>query len=143
MDNYMKLQFTSLSLNEPFARNAVAAFCASKDPSLTVINDIKTAVSEAVTNCIVHAYKQNKGQISIECEIIGDVLHIKICDFGQGIEDVSKAIEPFYTTGPDDERSGMGFTIMQTFMSSFKLESELGKGTTVFMTKNLSEEKAV
>lgn len=131
----MKLEFLSVSENEPFARNTVAAFCLTLNPTLDELSDIKTAVSEAVTNCIVHAYKGENGMITIECETDGNTLHIQITDKGSGIEDVTRALEPFYTTLSDEERSGMGFTIMQTFMNDFRVKSEKGKGTTVCMSK--------
>ena len=135
MNNRMTLELPSLSANGPFARDTVAAFCAQLDPSLDELSDVKTAVSEAVTNCIVHAYAGGEGSICIECEAEGDTLHIEISDSGRGIEDVARAVEPFFTTLADEERSGMGFTIMQTFMTTFKVESAAGKGTTVTMTK--------
>lgn len=143
MDNYMKLEIAAISKNEGFARSAVAAFALELNPSLAELSDVKTAVSEAVTNSVVHAYKQkdDERKILIECEIekaeTGGVLHIRVTDFGVGIEDVEKAVAPFFTTMADDERSGMGFTIMQTFMDDFSLESELGKGTTVRMRKRI------
>ena len=138
MKNYLKLEFPALSENEPFARGTVAAFCVRLNPSLDELSDVKTAVSEAVTNCIVHAYAGGEGNICIECEAEDDTLHIKISDRGRGIEDVARAVEPFFTTLGDEERSGMGFTIMQTFMTTFKVESKLGGGTTVTMTKRFA-----
>lgn len=135
MKNYLKLEFPALSENEPFARGTVAAFCVRLNPSLDELSDVKTAVSEAVTNCIVHAYAGGEGSICIECEAEDDTLHIKISDRGRGIEDVKRALEPFYTTSEGEERSGMGFTIMQTFMSDFGIESEVGRGTRVRMSK--------
>lgn len=135
MKNHMKLEFVALSENEPFARGAVAAFCLGLNPTLDELSDVKTAVSEAVTNCIVHAYRGRTGNVTIECETDGNVLHIKISDNGRGIDDVKKALEPFYTTLEDEERSGMGFTIMQTFMTDFRLESAKGVGTSVLMSK--------
>lgn len=138
MKNYLKLEFPALSENEPFARGTVAAFCVRLNPSLDELSDVKTAVSEAVTNCIVHAYAGGEGSICIECEAEDDTLHIKISDRGRGIEDVARAVEPFFTTLGDEERSGMGFTIMQTFMTTFKVESKLGGGTTVTMTKRFA-----
>ena len=147
MTNYMKLEIAAHSVNEAFARSAVAAFALPLGPSLSELSDIKTAVSEAVTNSIVHAYRKQKGEgkIQIECktqtnENGGGVLHITITDYGCGITDVEKAILPFYTTLADDERSGMGFTIMQTFMSEFSVESTQGKGTKVVMTKIIEGE---
>lgn len=142
MKNYMKLEIPALSENEPFARSAVAAFCVRLNPSLDELSDVKTAVSEAVTNCIVHAYGGNGGMICIECEAEGQTLHIQISDSGKGIEDVAKAVEPFYTTLGDEERSGMGFTIMQTFMTTFGLRSAPGEGTTVCMSKRFGGSQA-
>ena len=126
--------------NQAFARDAVAAFCVDLNPSLSVLSDIKTAVSEAVTNCTVHAYRDAPGMITVECEIEDASLHIKVSDTGRGIDDVEKAVQPFFTTLPDVERSGMGFTIMQTFMDEFKVDSVRGEGTVVYMTKQLNPE---
>jgi stage II sporulation protein AB (anti-sigma F factor) len=148
MNNYMKLEISAIGANESFARSTVAAFALSLDPSLSELSDIKTAVSEAVTNCIVHAYGRKKDNsadapILIECETIpsldgdGGVLHISVTDRGCGIDDVDKAMQPFYTTLKDDERSGMGFTVMQAFMSELIVTSEKGKGTSVRMTKKI------
>ena len=133
--NYLKLQFDSLPQNQGFARDAVAAFCLELNPTLSDLSDVKTAVSEAVTNCTVHAYKGNLGMICVECEIEDNSLHIQVSDTGKGIPDVDKAVQPFYTTLPDDERSGMGFTIMQTFMDEFRVNSVQGEGTVVYMVK--------
>ena len=147
MDNYMKLEIVAMGENEGFARSAVAAFALCLNPSLSELSDIKTAVSEAVTNCVVHAYKKvGEGKILIECvakqsEGVGK-LHIKITDFGCGIEDTDKVVMPFYTSLPDEERSGMGFTIMQAFMDEFALLSEKEKGTTVQMLKKIGVEFA-
>lgn len=138
--NYLKLQFYSLARNQAFARDAVAAFCLELNPTLSALSDVKTAVSEAVTNCTVHAYKGNLGLITVECEIEDRALHIKVIDTGRGIDDIERAVQPFYTTLPDDERSGMGFTIMQTFMDEFKLNSIKGEGTVVYMTKRFDAE---
>ena len=140
MENYMKLSLLAIGENECFARNAVAAFALYLNPTLSELSDIKTAVSEAVTNCIVHAYEKDaQGEIVIECkaEKENNLLHISVADNGLGIEDVEKAVLPFYTTLENDERSGMGFTIMQTFMSEFLLKSEKGKGTVVEMSKKI------
>ncbi len=138
--NYLKLSFYSLACNEGFARDAVAAFCVPSNPTLSILSDIKTAVSEAVTNCIVHAYRDKVGIISVECTLSEDSVHIIIKDSGRGIEDVEKALQPFYTTQQNDERSGMGFTIMQTFMDDFSIQSAPDKGTVVAMTKQLKTE---
>ena len=145
MENYMKLEISARGENEGFARSAVAAFALPLNPSLTELSDIKTAVSEAVTNCIVHAYANDKnGRIVIECRTTttehGGVLHIEIRDFGCGIEDVEQAVQPFYTTLSSDERSGMGFTIMQTFMDEFSLTSTHGVGTSVKMLRRIGRE---
>ena len=138
--NYLKLQFYSLPRNQAFARDAVAAFCLELNPSLSDLSDVKTAVSEAVTNCTVHAYKGNLGLVTIECEIEENSLHIKVSDTGNGIADINQAIQPFYTSAPSDERSGMGFTIMQTFMDEFKVNSIQGEGTVVYMSKSFKAE---
>ena len=144
MTNYMKLEIAAIGENESFARSAVAAFALPLNPTLNELSDLKTAVSEAVTNCIVHAYERGGEQdkIIIECqtqsEEQGGILHIKITDFGCGIDDVEKAVLPFYTTQASKERSGMGFTIMQTFMTGFTLKSERGKGTVVSMSKRFA-----
>ncbi len=139
-NNYLKMQFYSLARNQGFARDAVAAFCLELNPTLSELSDVKTAVSEAVTNCTVHAYKGNLGIVTVECEIEDDKLHIKVSDTGRGIEDISKAVQPFYTTLPSEERSGMGFTIMQAFMDEFKVNSIVGEGTVVYMTKCFKSE---
>ena len=137
MQNKMTLSFLSISENESFARNVLASFSVSLNPSVSQINDVKTAVSEAVTNAIVHGYPDTVGNIEIEAYISNEnVLHIKIKDYGVGIENLSEALEPFYSTKFEDERSGMGFTIMKTFMDTVKVESKLNEGTTVYMTKN-------
>ena len=134
--NEMQLKFLSRSENEVFARNVVAAFALPLNPTLSELSDVKTAVSEAVTNCIVHGYRNAEGWITVRCVIEGEKLHIEISDGGTGIEDLEKALTPFYTTLPEEERSGMGFTIMQTFMTDFSVRSERGKGTTVTMCKD-------
>ena len=135
MNNKMQLKFLSGSENEVFARNVVAAFALPLNPTLSELSDIKTAVSEAVTNAVVHGYAGREGWITIECALDDSSLHITVSDNGKGIADIEQALTPFFTTLPDEERSGMGFTIMQTFMTSFSLKSELGKGTTVTMSK--------
>lgn len=140
MNNYLKLQFYSLSRNQAFARDAVAAFCLELNPTLSDLSDIKTAISEAVTNCVVHAYGDKNGMITVECMIEDEQLHIKVIDGGVGIDDVEKAMQPFFTTLSSDERSGMGFTIMQTFMDEFSVNSIKGEGTVVSMTKKFNSE---
>lgn len=140
-ENYMMLEFPSKSTNEGFARSAVACFAAQMDPTLEELGDIRTAVSEAVTNCIVHAYPGELGLISIRCRIMkNNTLDIVIKDKGIGIENLEKARTPMYTTGGSD-RSGMGFTIMESFMSSFSVTSKPGKGTTVHMRRVLQRRK--
>lgn len=140
-DNYLLLEFPSKSINEGFARSAVASFAAQLDPTLEELGDIKTAVSEAVTNCIVHAYPGDIGMITIKCRILNDsVLDLVIKDKGIGIDDVEKARQPMYTTG-GNERSGMGFTIMEAFMTEFRIRSIPGKGTTVHMRRKLQRRK--
>ena len=134
--NKMQLKFLSKSENEVFARNVVAAFALPLNPTLSELSDVKTAVSEAVTNAIVHAYSNEEGWISLDCAIDGGSLHITVSDSGKGIADIEQALTPFFTTLPGEERSGMGFTIMQTFMSSFSVESKLGEGTKVSMSKS-------
>ena len=136
-DNYMIVEFPSKSCNEAFARSAVACFAAQMDPTMEELGDIRTAVSEAVTNCIVHAYPNEYGMIMLRCRILKDnVLDIVIKDKGVGIADTEQARRPMYTTGGSD-RSGMGFTIMESFMTNFELISEPGKGTTVHMRRRL------
>ena len=136
-NNYMILEFPSKSCNEAFARSAVACFAAQMDPTLEELGDIRTAVSEAVTNCIVHAYPNDLGMITLRCRILKDnVLDIVVKDKGVGIPDLEQAMKPMFTTGGAD-RSGMGFTIMESFMTSFELSSEPGKGTTVHMRRRL------
>ncbi len=131
----MKLEFLSKSNNESFARVVAAAFASQLDPTLEELSDIKTAVSEAVTNSIIHGYEYGEGLIILEAKIIGDEIEIIIEDKGMGIGDIDQAIEPFYTSKPDLERSGMGFTVMETFMDSLKIESVKGHGTKIIMTK--------
>jgi len=134
-ENCMKLEFVSKSNNEAFARVVVAAFASQLDPTIEEISDIKTAVSEAVTNSIIHGYENNEGVVSIESKIYGNEIEIIIKDNGKGIDDLDKALEPFYTSRPELERSGMGFTVMETFMDKLEVISGLEKGTKVIMTK--------
>ena len=136
-ENYMILEYPSRSCNEAFARSAVACFAAQMDPTLEELGDIRTAVSEAVTNCIVHAYPDGLGIITLRCRILKDnVLDIVVKDKGIGIPDVETARRPAYTTG-GAERSGMGFTIMESFMTDLEISSKPGKGTTVHMRRRL------
>ncbi len=135
--NYITFEFLSRSANEGFARAAVACFAAQLDPTLDELGDIKTAVSEAVTNAIVHAYPDSLGRIVVRTRILdGNILEIMVRDWGCGIADVQRAREPMYTTG-GDERSGMGFTIMESFMERVKITSRPGKGTRVTMQKSI------
>ena len=138
-DNYMILEFPSKSTNEAFARSAVACFASQMDPTLEELGDIRTAVSEAVTNCIVHAYPDGFGIISLRCRILKDnVLDIVIKDRGVGIPDLEQARKPTFTTGGAD-RSGMGFTIMESFMTTFEVNSTPGKGTSVHMRRKIKQ----
>ncbi len=135
--NEMRVSFLSCSANEGFARATVAAFLAQEDPTVSELADIKTAVSEAVTNCIVHAYRDTIGIIYITAKLWNDgVVSIKVRDQGCGIEDVEKAMEPMYTTG-GDERAGLGFAVMQSFMDEVRVKSNPGKGTSVTLRKRL------
>lgn len=138
-DNYMILEFPSKSSNEAFARSAVACFAAQMDPTLEELGDIRTAVSEAVTNAIVHAYPDGFGIITLRCRMLKDnMLDIVIKDRGIGIPDLEAAMRPTFTTGGTD-RSGMGFTIMESFMTSFEVTSQPGKGTTVHMRRRIKQ----
>ena len=140
-DNYMILEFPSRSSNEAFARSAVACFASQMDPTLEELGDIRTAVSEAVTNSIVHGYPDTYGMISLRCRILKDnVLDIVIKDKGVGIGDIEQARRPMFTTGGSD-RSGMGFTIMESFMTTLEITSSPGKGTTVHMRRKLQRRK--
>ena len=140
-ENYMILEFPSRSTNEAFARSAVACFAAQLDPTLEELGDIRTAVSEAVTNCIVHAYPSDFGLITLRCRILKDnILDIVVKDQGVGISDIEQARRPMFTTGGMD-RSGMGFTIMESFMTSFEIKSAPGKGTTVHMRRKIQKRK--
>jgi stage II sporulation protein AB (anti-sigma F factor) len=139
----MKLEFISKSDNEAFARIAVAAFSAQLDPKLEEISDIKTAVSEAVTNSIVHGYPDEEGIIKIECKLFANSIEIEIEDKGKGIENIEKAREPLYTSKPELERTGMGFTIMENFMDEIKVISEVGVGTKIIMKKMIKKEDFV
>lgn len=135
--NSMQIDLPGRSNNEGIARAAVACFVSQLDPTLDELGDIKTAVSEAVTNCIVHAYPDKIGKIRIKCKIYeGNLFELSVKDWGCGIEDIKKAVEPMFTTGGDD-RSGMGFTIMESFMDKLSVRSGVGKGTTVTMRRRI------
>lgn len=138
-ENKFKLSFPSKSINESFARMAVSAFCMQFDPTIEQINDIKTAVSEAVTNCVVHAYPNQIGTIYITADIKENALIISVKDKGVGMPDVKKAMEPMFTTDTQNERAGLGFAVMQAFMDKVKVFSNPGKGTRVVMTKIISK----
>ena len=139
--NCVKLEFPAKSCNEAFARASVAAFAAQLDPTIDELGDIKTAVSEAVTNAIVHAYPDDMGTVWIKLRILGeDCIEVSVKDKGRGIDDVKKAMEPLFTTGGED-RSGMGFTIMDTFMDKMKVSSKTGKGTAVVMQRRIKSRK--
>lgn len=138
-NNKMKLTFQSKSANESFARVAVAAFAAQLDPTVEELADIKTAVSEAVTNAIIHGYDNAQGIVEVECEIYDKKIVIVINDFGSGIEDIERARLPLYTSKPELERSGMGFTVMETFMDEVNVESSPNNGTRITMVKNFGK----
>ncbi|WMJ81201.1 anti-sigma F factor [Clostridium sp. MB40-C1] len=140
-DNKMKIEFWSKSENEGFARVSVAAFISQLDPTIEEITDVKTAVSEAVTNSIIHAYENKQGIVSIEAELHKNQVIIKVEDNGIGIQNVEQAMQPLYTSKPDLERSGMGFTVMETFMDELKVESKEKIGTKVIMKKRFKSMK--
>ena len=142
-DNEMKLEFISKSNNEAFARISVAAFVSQLDPTIEEISDIKTAVSEAVTNAIVHGYEDKIGTVTIICKIYENEVFIEISDNGKGIENIEMAKQPLYTTRPNLERSGMGFTIMESFMDDLNVQSILGLGTKVTMKKRIKQTEEI
>lgn len=142
--NFMTLEFAARSENESFARVAVAAFISQLDPTMDELSDLKTVVSEAVTNCIIHGYDSNpEGVVKIEASIDGDMITLVIEDNGHGIDDVEMAKQPLYTSKPELERSGMGFTIMENFMDEFDVISEPGTGTSIKMKKRIESKKAL
>ena len=141
-NNEVRLVFDSLSENEGFARMVVAAFVMNMDPTMDELADIKTAVSEAVTNSVIHGYNNGPGKIYMNCRREDDTVTVEIIDYGTGIEDIEKAMEPLYTTRPELERSGMGFAFMEAFMDSLSVESTPGKGTRIVMEKTLGQENA-
>lgn len=140
-ENEMKLEFLSKSSNEAFARITVAAFASQLDPTIEELADIKTAVSEAVTNCIIHGYENRIGIVKVYAKLIKNEITIEISDNGKGIENIEMAKEPLYTTKPNLERSGMGFTIMESFMDSIEVESIVGLGTKVTMRKKIKKQE--
>ena len=135
MENYIKIEFPAKSCNEAFARAAAGAFAAQLNITVDELADIKTAVSEAVTNAIVHGYAGIRGVVEMNCRIYGQTIEISVCDKGHGIADVALAMQPLYSGSDDEERSGMGFTVMQSFMDTLKVDSRVGEGTCVTMTK--------
>lgn len=135
--NEVKVEFLSRSENEGFARMVAASLVSQLDPTIEELADVKTAVSEAVTNAIVHGYGENRGMITMQCTLYDDAVEIIVKDNGKGIEDVEKAREPLYTTNPEMERSGMGFTVMETFMDDMQVESIVGVGTKVTLRKKI------
>ena len=140
--NEMEVSFLSVPENEAFARVVIAAFAVQLSPTMPEIADVKTAVSEAVTNAIVHGYEGTRGMVTMRARIDGATLAIEITDRGKGIPNVRQAMEPFYTTHPEQERSGMGFAVMQTFMDEVDVRSTPGSGTSVFMRKRIRPEAA-
>ena len=139
IDNEMKLEIKSKSSNEAFARVVVSAFASQLDPTIEELADIKTAVSEAVTNCIIHGYDGKDGIIHINCKLVDRTLEVEIIDYGKGIENIEIAKQPLYTSKADLDRSGMGFTIMESFMDDVKIESIVGVGTKIIMKKAIKE----
>ena len=133
--NEMTIIFDSRPTNEALARVAVASFCTQLNPTLEEVSDLKTAVSEAVTNCIIHGYEGEVHKIQVDCRLSGQELTVDVINHGVGIADIQKAMEPMFTTKPDKDRSGMGFTFMEAFMDEVLVESEVGRGTTVHMKK--------
>ena len=133
--NEMALEFDSRSQNEGFVRVAVAAFATQLNPTLEEVADLKTAVSEAVTNVVIHAYREKTGKVRIECSVREKEMTVTVIDYGVGIENIEKAMEPLYTTRPELDRSGMGFAFMEAFMDELEVESQPGQGTTVRMKK--------
>lgn len=142
MDNFMSLKIKAVSENEAFARSAVAAFCVGANPTVDKLDDVKTAVSEAVTNSIVHGYENNPdGVVEITAILSGSTIHIEVTDAGVGIADIERARAPFFTTKADEERSGMGFTVMESYMDSLSVEPNEPRGLTVRMSKNFAASK--
>ena len=137
MENYMKISFPAKSCNEAFSRAVVGAFAAQLDPSFEELADIKTAVSEAVTNSIIHGYEGAKGEVEIACKIVNYKIIIIVTDHGRGIADIDLAMQPLYSGSPGEERSGMGFTVMESFMDTLDVKSQVEVGTTITMTKNI------
>lgn len=137
-ENYMEISFQSKSQNEAFARVTVAAFVSQLDPTISVVTDIKTAVSEAVTNAVIHGYENQEGMVFLSCGYLEKTVYIDIWDEGKGIENIEEARQPLYTSKPELERSGMGFTVMEMFMDQVSVESVPGKGTRIHMKKSIT-----
>ncbi len=142
MKNTMHLEFPSLSQNESFARSAAAAFLSQLNPTVEELSDVRTAVSEAVTNAIIHGYEDTEGRIVMDCAVEEDVFTVSVRDEGAGIRDIELARQPFYTSRPELERSGMGFTVMEAFMEEVDVTSQTGRGTTVTMRKRIQRKGA-
>ena len=142
-ENQIELKFSAKSENESFARSVIACYALKLKPNVAQISDVKTAVSEAVTNAVVHGYPQGEGDILMQVGIEAGNLHIKVIDYGVGIDDVNIALEPFYTTKPEEERSGMGITIMKSFMDEVKVTSQKNDGTTVYMLKKIASDNSL
>lgn len=141
MKNEMRVEFDAKSINEGFARVAVAAFMTQLNPTLDEIADVKTAVSEAVTNAIIHGYESKEGKVYLSCRLEEDAAVVTVEDKGVGMEDVKRAMEPFYTSKPELERSGMGFAFMEAFMDEIRVESQVENGTKVTMTKKIGQKE--
>lgn len=137
-DNEMRLDFLSLSENESFARSCAAAFCTQLNPTIEELSDVRTAISEAVTNAIIHGYENRSGMVHLRCTLEGDLFTATVRDDGVGIRDIEQARQPFFTTRPELERSGMGFTVMEAFMEEVMIESVPGQGTSVTMKKRIA-----
>ena len=137
--NWMQMEFQAISENEQLARIVVASFITPLNPTLEEMADVKTAVSEAVTNAIIHGYEEKEGLIYLRCRLNGDLLEVEIEDKGKGIDNIDQAMEPMFTTKPDRDRSGMGFSFMEAFMDELRVESEVGKGTVVYMAKTIAQ----
>ena len=137
-DNEMRLDFLSLAENESFARSCAAAFCTQLNPTIEELSDVRTAISEAVTNAIIHGYENRSGMVHLRCTLEGDLFTATVRDDGVGIRDIEQARQPFFTTRPELERSGMGFTVMEAFMEEVVIESVPGQGTSVTMKKRIA-----
>lgn len=135
--NHMQIEFDAISENEQLARLAVAAFITPLNPTIEEMSDVKTAISEAVTNAVIHGYENESGRVCIRCKLRGDLLEVEVEDYGKGIADIEQAMEPMYTSKPEADRSGMGFSFMEAFMDELEVSSIVGSGTTVSMKKKL------